>query len=63
MARFFKDEKAIVPSRTVFYSCEVEEDAAAEAFKGMEYEGAVRVELCRVVLKNPPPFGEKRFLD
>jgi hypothetical protein len=51
------------PSRTVFYSCEAEAEVAAEAVKWMKQEEAVRIELCRVVLKNPPPFGEARLLD
>jgi 2-methylcitrate dehydratase PrpD len=61
--RYYKNEKTMFPSRTVFYSCEAEADAAAEAAKWMEQEGAVRIEICRVVLKNPPPFGEARLLD
>jgi hypothetical protein len=63
MARFFKDLKSTIPSRTAFYSYEAEAEAAAEASRSMDYEGAVRVEICRGVLKNPPPFGARYFLD
>jgi hypothetical protein len=61
--RYYKNEKTMFASRTVFYSCEAEAEVAAEAAKWMKQEEAARIELCRVVLKNPPPFGETRLLD
>ena len=63
MVRFFKDERTTVPLRTAVYAYESEADVAAEASRWMGREGAARIELCRVVLKRPPPLGEKRFLD
>jgi hypothetical protein len=63
VVRYFKDEKSAEPIRTVFYSCDDGEWVAAEASKFMAQHEATRIELCRAVLKNPPPYMEKRFVD
>ena len=63
IARFFKGDHDAKPIRTAYISRASEEDAAGDAFKYMQDEHAIRVELCRVARSPQIPFGETRWLD